>query len=481
MLGTDQRATPETALDELLGIMGLARAETGGSISFSGADPVAPGRHRLGTAAAAALAAQGAAVAAIWKQRSGQGQDIEVDLRKAAVPGLRTIYHIRQSGYRFRVPPVVLKPVQDFYRTRDGRLIYILRAPAYAETLLRTLDLLDCAFNPAAMAKAVAAWDALELEDAIAERRLVGVVSRGRTEWAEHPQGAWLHAQPVIEIVKIGDSAPKPFAPAARPLAGVRVLDVTHVLAGPVATRTLAEQGADVLHISSPDQQDPARGAIDTGMGKRQAYLDLDRPDDAAHLKTLSQGADIFAESWRQGSLDRRGFSPEALAAARPGLIYLSLSCYGSDGPWRERAGYEPCGQVACGLAIDEGSEEAPKLASTSTLNDYLTAYLGAAGALAALLRRAEEGGSYHVRVSLTRSSMWVQELGRLPQAQWRTGELPEPAPEDFVTVDSPFGPISVARPATRLSATPPYWDRPSEPFGVSAPQWLPRTVDQQQ
>lgn len=461
-------------LDDLLTAMGMHRGLTGGSVTISGEDPVVPGRHRVGLAVGSALAAQGAAVAAIWKQRSGQGQDVHVDMRQAAVPGLRSIYHMRQSGYRHPIPPKVLHKPVDFYTTRDGRQMFILRSTNYVETLLETLDLLECSFDPDSMAKAVARWDALELEEAFAARKLVGVMARTRAEWAEHAQGQILGAAPAVEIEKIGESAPIALPPADRPLSGIRVLDFTHVLAGPVAARTLAEQGAEVLHISAPHQQDPVRGAIDTGLGKRQAYLDLGRAEDVARAQTLAAGADIFVDSWRPGALRRRGLDLSEMAARRPGLIYVSLSCYGSDGPWAERGGYEPCGQVACGLAIDEGSAEAPRLASTGTLNDYLTAYLGACGALGALWRRSQEGGSYHVKVSLTRSSMWLQELGRLPEARWRApGPLPEPLPDDFEHRDSVFGPLRVARPVTRYSRTPAYWDRSPEPFGSSAPAWL--------
>lgn len=466
-------AAAAQAVDDLLRAMGIDRSDTGGSIAIEGADPIVPGRHRFGAAAAAAAVAHAAGAAAIWKLRTGEGQDIRVNMRRAVVPGLRSVYHLRQSGHVHRIPPKAIHPPVDFYETKDGRRIFILRSTNYVETLLQTLDLLDCAFAPSSMARAVAKWNAFDLEEAMAERKLVGTVSRTRAEWLAHPQGQWLNARPVIEIEKIGDSAPEPFRPSGRPLDGVRVLDVTHVLAGPVSTRVLAGYGADVLHISSPNQQDPIRGAIDTGLGKRQAYLDLDRSDDTLRLKELAAQADIVADSWRPGALARRGFSLPELIAVRPGLIYVSLSCYGSGGPWASRGGYEPCGQVACGLAVDEGSEDAPKLASVGTLNDYLTAYLGAAGALGALIRRAREGGSYHVKVSLTRTSMWVQELGRLPEDQWMEGPLPEPATEDFMTMASPFGPVTVARPAAELSLTPAYWARPPEPFGASAPVWI--------
>lgn len=238
----------------------------------------------------------------------------------------------------------------------------------------------------------------------------------------------------------------------------------------------LAEQGAEVLHLSTQHQMDPMRIAIDTGAGKRSAYLDLELPGAREHLDRLVRGADVFVQSWRPTSLEGRGLSPERLAGLRPGLIYVSVSAYGSGGPWANRIGYEPVGQTACGLVLDEGSGEAPKLAVTGTLNDYLAAYLGAAGAMTALIRRATEGGSYHVKVSLTRTSMWMQEIGHLPQEEWPERPIPvAPAASDMIDMSSPFGRITIPGPITGYSVTPGYWECPPEPFGASPAEWLSR------
>lgn len=468
-----QNSAATSACADLLTILGLDAESGGGTIEIVGDDPVSDSRYRPGAAAAAALAAQGTAIATIWRMRSGEGQDVAVDLRRAAVVGLRTSRNVRQNGTLHEDLPRPTVRFPDFFRTRDGRQIYVLRSFANPEPLVRMLTLLGCVHTPEAMAAAIGKWDALELEERVAEERMVGVIARPRGEWRKHPQGAWLAGRPVIEIEKIGDSAPEPFGAAARPLTGLRVLDFTHVLAGPSSTRTLAEQGAEVLHVSALHQMDTVRVCIDTGLGKRQAFLDIDQPQQLTQVKALAAGADVFVQSWRPGSLDRRGLSPEELAAARPGLIYVSVSCYGSGGPWRTRAGYEPCGQTASGLVIDDGSPDQPRLAAVRTLNDYLTGYLAAAGALGALIRRAKEGGSYHVKVSLTRSSMWVQDLGALPQAQWPASPPALGAqPADLLEMESPFGRLQVAAPITQYSRTPAFWDRPPEPFGASLPRW---------
>ena len=158
----------------------------------------------------------------------------------------------------------------------------------------------------------------------------------------------------------------------------------------------------------------------------------------------------------------------------RPGIIYVSVSCFGYGGPWRERGGFEPIGQTACGLAIDEGSATEPRLAPTGTMNDYLAPYLAAAGTLAALIRRAREGGSYHVQVSLTRTSMFLQELGRLTKVERASMPtvMPAPDPLGFITRDSPYGALRVPRPLVWYSKTPAYWDRCPSPPAPHALAW---------
>ncbi|MGH6990253.1 MAG: CoA transferase [Stellaceae bacterium] len=458
----------------LLQHMGTSAEDTGGAIAIAGADPIVASPHRLGTAAAAALAAEGVGIAAIWRMRSGRGQDVSVDLRRAVVPGLRTVFHVSQGGKPLRWRP--RSGWQSFFRTRDNRQIYLLRVRDYLDMLLGLLELLQCTNDNGAVASAVARWHSGDLEDAIAAAKLVGVVARRRDEWLDHPQGQWLAGRPPIDLEKIADGPPEPFGPAPRPLTGVRVLDVSHVLAGPAASRLLAEQGADVLHIASYRHPDTLDKTVDTSFGKRSAYLDLDRDRDRARLAELVRGCDVFVQSWRLGSLQKRGFGPREVAKLRPGAIYVSLSAYGAGGPWAARGGYDPVGQVASGLAVAEGSFEAPTLAPTGTVNDYLTAYLAAAGAVGALYRRAREGGSYQVEVSLTRSSMFVLDLGQLetrPKPEQVFGL--EALPSDLRTTLSPLGEVAYPAPITDFSETKPYWERPCGVVGADQPVWLPR------
>jgi len=399
---------------------------------------------------------------------------VSVDVRRAVIPGLQTGTHILQNNHRLGRRMTRGGRSPNFFRTKDGRVIYLLRGAGGADKLIRLLDLLNCSSDDASVSKTVASWQAKDLEDAIAEKKLIAVMARTKAEWLAHPQGKWLADRPVIDIEKVADSSPEPFKPAGRPLSGIRILDMTHVLAGPVTTRTLAEQGADVLHVSAPYQSDSLGMTLDTGFGKRSAYIDLNEKKDVDRLMMLIQGADIFVQSWRPGVLDAYGLSPQNLVKLRPGLIYVSVSCYGSGGPWANRGGYEPLGQTACGLAVDEGSIDAPLLQPTGTMNDYLVPYLGAGGTLGALIHRSKNGGSYHVKVSLTRASMWLQELGPLstetPDIAFP--RLADDSP-DFGRFGTPFGEIRYSLPITQYSETKAYWDKPPVPPGAHQPEWI--------
>ena len=244
-----------------------------GSVNFVGVDPIVASPHRIRAAIAAALAAHAAGIVAIWRLRAGRDQAVRVDVRRAVVPGLLPLNYLSQNGYLLGWQ--ARKRVPNFFPTKDGRRFYVLHAIDYPQLLLRTLDFLDCSNSEEALARVIARWNADDLEEALAEQKLVGGIARSKDEWAAHPQGRWLATQPVVAIEKIGESAPEPFEPAPRPLTGIRVLDMGHVLAGPTAARTLAEQGADVLRISSPGNPDPNIQLMDTGFGKRSAFIDL--------------------------------------------------------------------------------------------------------------------------------------------------------------------------------------------------------------
>ncbi len=256
------------------------------------------------------------------------------------------------------------------------------------------------------------------------------------------------------------------------------MLDLTRVLAGPTCARTLAEHGADVLKISAPHLPASRDMDIDTGLGKLSAFLDLRQEADAATLAALIRDgrADVFSQGYRPGTLARRGFSAEALARLRPGIVVVELSAWGRLGPWSARRGFDTIMQCASGMAQIEGAGR-PRLMPVSAI-DYVSGYLMAFGAMVALLRRARDGGSWRARVSLARTGQWIGDRGLLEAAA--VAAVPKEMPEAEIAgfsqeTPSVFGRIRHLAPAARMAETPPRWARPSVPLGHDAPAWPPR------
>jgi crotonobetainyl-CoA:carnitine CoA-transferase CaiB-like acyl-CoA transferase len=257
------------------------------------------------------------------------------------------------------------------------------------------------------------------------------------------------------------------------PLSGVRVLDMTRVLAGPTCARTLAQYGADVLYLASPKLPASLGFLPDTNHGKLSAWLDLEEDGGRAKLTELLSGADVFSQGYRTGAMERMGVGPTQAAQLRPGIVYTSINCYGHEGPWRGRAGWEQLAQTVSGMAHVHGGAEGPKL-QPGAVTDYTTGFLAAFGSLIALQRRARYGGSYLVRVSLCQTGMWVRSLGiagedRVENAEKLTGE----EIRGYLTASNGgYGPMQHLRPAVRLSATPARWTRPVVKLGTHPAEW---------
>jgi crotonobetainyl-CoA:carnitine CoA-transferase CaiB-like acyl-CoA transferase len=431
-----------------------------------GRDPVDAYRFPVGEASAVALAACGVAVSNLWELRGGRPQRVRVEVQRAAA-SLHSREYLRVNGGPAPPGPAAGNPLVDFYRCRDSRWVHI--HGALPNLAYGTMRVLGCARERESVAAAVARWDGQALEDRLAEAGQCGAMVRTADEWVAHPQGRALADRPRVEIIKLAESAPEPLRAGERPLSGVRVLDLSRILAGPTHARTLAEHGADVLYIASPWLPNPDAFVMDTNHGKLSAYLDLDEPDDTARLRELVRQSDVFAQGYRAGALGRRGFSPDELVALRPGLIYVSINCYGQAGPWEARPGWEQLAQTVTGIAAVEGSPDRPQRMRVPAC-DYTTGYLAALGTLVALGRRAREGGSYHVRASLCRSGMWFVRLGATCDPAQATG-AGDPA-ELCVETETPFGRLRHLKPALELSETPPYWARPTVPLGSHQPVW---------
>ena len=460
----------ETNLATLAGLhraLGLAPPDPA-RVEIAGSDPVLATRFRVGEAAAAALAACGLAAAELWELRGGKRQRVRADVAGAAASLLGFLYQrAAEPGAIPAFDPA--RNVTGIYPTRDGG--HFLLHGSFPDSQARALALLGCGEDVKEVAQRIAGWDGQELEDALASLGLCGARVRSRAEWAEHPQGRALAERPVVEVIRIGDSPPEPLhTRGERPLDGVRVLDLTRVLAGPTCGRTLAAYGADVLRIGSPKLPSIAPFVIDTSHGKRSAFLDLDDARDAERLRALVRDADVFAQGYRSGALARRGFGPEALHALRPGIVATSINCYGHVGPWSGRPGWEQLAQSVTGIAHEHGGADSPRLLPAAA-TDYNTGYLAALGTMVALARRAREGGSWHVRASLCQTGMWLERMARSPEPG--PGLAPEQVRPFLTRSRTVYGELEHLGPIVELSETPARWVLPTPPLGAHEPAWI--------
>lgn len=463
------------AFEELMQVRGLGLPEEG-EVTISGSDPVIPARFRLGEAAAGVLAGVGVAVTDILELKTGARQKVAIDVRQAAA-AMRSGTYLEKpaaDGGWARSP---MTPSREHARSmtapwqcRDGR--WFLSHFNLPHLQKRVLGVLGCEADPGAVAKAMAKWDAQDLDDAIAGARACGSIVRSNAEWMAHPHGAGLAQKPVIEIEKIGESDPIPFASGGRPLDGIRVLDLTRILAGPIAARTLAENGADVLMVTAEHLPQVQEHVIDTSHGKRSCFLDFNNAEERATLDRLIKNADVFSQGYRPGIMDRFGLSPADLAEKRPGIIYLSIDCYGAGGPLSDRAGWEQVAQAATGICLENGEDGRPKLLPAAAC-DYTTGYNGALGVLLALARRAREGGSYHVRVSLCQSAMYIYRQGKAEFTDSNMDVSDDELNAMMISTDTGYGPLRHLGPVIKMEATPPYWDKPAPALGSGSPVWL--------
>jgi crotonobetainyl-CoA:carnitine CoA-transferase CaiB-like acyl-CoA transferase len=452
-------------VQELLDEVGLATRHDD-EVTVIGRDPVLGNRFPVGEAAAVALAAGGVALNDLWEMKTGRRQKVSAEVRRAAI-SLRASAFLRVNDGPPPLGPADGNPVVDLYRCRDGRWVHLHGAfPHLAEG---TLKVLGCSRDRDEIARAVDRWDGQTLEDALAEARMCGAMARDADEWLTHPQGQVMSDVPRVEIIKLGDSDPEPLPAGDRPLSGLRVLDITRILAGPTHARTLASYGADVLHIASRKLPFADLWLMDTNQGKLSAELDLEDAEARARLRELAAGADVVSQGYRAGSMERRGFGPQELAELRPGLIYVSINCYGHHGPWLERPGWEQLAQTVTGLVNAQGTPDHPVRMPVAAC-DYTTGYLAALGTLVALGRRSREGGSYHVRASLVQSGMWFARLGPTCDPDQASG----PGDQADLTTerDTAWGRLQHLKPAISLSETPAYWERPPVPLGTHPAAW---------
>ena len=471
-------------VNEVLADVGMTSDDCGGELSFHGQDPILPSPLRFGTMAAIGLAARSVAVAALWRQATDEGQNISVDVRKALrrfcgffEGKWETVNGRPPSPGGYAVSPF-LKMDAFFRETRDGRRVVAL--DIYPQLLVRTLDFLRCSPSTGSINDAILKWDAVELEQAAAVEGLVLAMVRTNDEFRREPQYTQvLSKMPLITVEKIGESDPVPLkAMGNLPLAGIRAFGMGHVIAGGAMGRDMALYGADVLNIWRPRDLEVEAFAWDVQVGMRSTILD-DLKEDRARFNQLLQNADVFFANKRPGFLKKHDLDAEALCKQKPGLIYATVVLHGEKGPWSNRPGFDEIGATVSGLFTIEGSSTRPKQPPIVPICDNVVAWLGTTGILAALRRRAIEGGSYRVVVSLTRTVLWFLSLGIFDKAYANatagsTDEHTYIAP-DLFTAETPLGSYQGMTDQIVMSRTPGSFRTVLVPRGSSKPEWLMR------
>ncbi|MEU9448595.1 CoA transferase [Streptomyces sp. NPDC048277] len=367
--------------------------------------------------------------------------------------------------------PVQFAPLSRFWRTADGWVRTHANYPHHRVRLLSALGLPEGA-SAEDVAARIAERPAREVEDAVHGAGGLAVALRSPQDWAEHGQAVEVAARPLVERGRLDTAHARVLAPLDTgsspllPAAGLRVLDLTRVLAGPVATRTLGLLGADVLRLDAPWLPELPDQHADTGFGKRSATLDL--TTDRAAFEELLASADVVVTGYRPGALDRFGLSPEALAERRPGLVVAQVSAWGAYGPWGGRRGFDSLVQVATGIAEIEGSADRPGALPAQAL-DHGTGYLLAAGVLRALTEQSYDGGGRFVRLALARTARWLMtEI----EPGTETG-APYEGPDAWLAeTDSALGRLRYARPPLSFTGGPADWARPPVPWGSAPARW---------
>lgn len=453
-------AQPSAGLVRELWSLGGGEPPDLGRLAFSGPEHVLPSKFAVTEAAATSVAAATLAAATVLEARGGPRSDVTIDRAHAAAAF--SLERLLRVDGGTRDPWATLS---GLYETRDLRHVQPhCNFPHHAQGVA---DRLGVPSQREAFEAAIAEWDAVDLEAALIDAGMVGAMYRTLDEWDAHLHAAAKRALPVLELALLGNAGGRELSASERPLDGVRVLDCSRVLAGPVAGMTLASHGADVLRIGADHL--PYTGAvIATGFGKRNTNIDLRSDEERATFTRLLEDADVMIDAFRPGALEALGFGPEEVARIRPGIVLVQLCAFDWTGPWGGRRGFDSIIQTTTGIAMAAADEDGRPVHLPVQALDHATGFLAAFAAMRGLARRQSEGGSWLARLSLLRTRNWLVGLGG--------GGSPE-APVNLETylheVDSAFGRLSAVRAVGGLDASPPRWDRAPSEIGSAAAEWL--------
>lgn len=408
-----------------------------------------------------AIAAASLSAALLVARRGGSAvPTVELDPARVAT-AVTSERHFRLDGE----PVTAFAELSGYWPTSDGWVRTHANYPHHRARLLAALGLGDDT-GADDLLRALHPRTALEVEELVTAAGGIAVAMRTEAQWAEHPHAAAVAAEPLVRVTRLGDAPAAHWAHGDVEAAagGIRVLDLTRVIAGPVATRTLALWGADVLRIDSPRLPEIEWGHLDTGAGKRSALLDLEVPAEREKFEALLGEADVVVTGYRPGALDRHGLSPAALAERRPGIVVAQLSAWGPVGPFADRRGFDSIVQAATGIGWIEGDGVKPGALPAQAL-DHAAGYLLAAALTSVLRKRLDDGGSWLVGTSLAR-------VAHALLAGTRGGHAAAPAWEPTVVT---HGAVTSAAAAPHYDGGPTDWATPAVPWGSSPAQWLAR------
>lgn len=414
--------------------------------------------------ASAAQGLVGLAAAEMHRARGAPRQSVSVDRWEASLSMTQSAY-LTVNGEK----AVSWDPLTGYHQAADG---WVYTHCQFAHLRDRLLGAFGLPNDPSVVKKAFKCLLKSDIENRAAAAGVCAVALRSRGEWLAHPHGKHLQNKPVATLNRQGDVPARELQLGDAPLSGIRVLDLSRVIAGPMIGRTLAEHGANVIRIGAAHLPSFDSLVINTGFGKRSAFIDLRTPDGRETLAMLVRDADVLIDGYRPGALAGKGFSFDQLRALNPSIIHITLSAFGEDGPWGGRRGYDTYVQATTGLSAD-GSDGPTRLPCQPL--DYLGGYIGAALAMIALRRRMDEGGAWQGDLALARNAEWIwQWAERLPsddQAPPANPSLGE-VTRISVRMDSAFGRLSALRPARHLTATPPRLPSAPVPLGTHPPTW---------
>ena len=446
-----------TVREVLDGVWRTLTGEAPGPVELTGAEDVLPGPYRVAAAATASVAAATLAAGEMLRLRGIEPGVVTADTRHAAA-AFHSEQLLRVDGGGAEP---VWAPLSGDYRAADGWVRLHCNYPRHEAAVCWGLGVPG---TREAVEKAVSGRPAREIEHAVVSAGGAAAELRSPEDWAAHPQGEAVASLPLVSLSSVADAPKRTLFYSDRPLGGIRVLELTHVLAGPVAGRVLAAHGADVLHVGAAHLPRVEALVRDTNQGKRSTFVALDTEGGRARLKKLISRADVLVQSFRPGALERIGFGPAELAELRPGLVIADLSAYGWEGPWARRRGFDSLVQMSSGIAWGDPPSPLPVQAL-----DHATGWLTAAAVMTALRQQVVDGGTWRARLSLAGTGRWLDSLGRKDPAAADVdyGDLLEEA-------DSGYGRLTRVRMAGGLPGAEPYWEFGTREPGVDKPTWTP-------